>query len=51
MSKLTIIGLIGLVFVILLSAVVAFAGGQAVYTAPFSIPFTVCILIGLGRKK
>ncbi|HXC03301.1 MAG TPA: hypothetical protein VNZ86_01040 [Bacteroidia bacterium] len=51
MSKLILIGLIGLAFVILISIITVLAGGHAIYTAPFSFPFAVCILIGLTRKK
>jgi hypothetical protein len=51
MSKLTRIGLYGLVFVILLTSVTVLCGGYAIYTGPLAIPFTVLILIGISRKK
>jgi hypothetical protein len=51
MNKLTRIGLLGLVFVILLTSVVVCCGGYAIYTGPLSIPFAVLILIGFSKKR
>jgi cytochrome b561 len=51
MSRLTRIGLFGLLFILLLSGIVKFCGGYAVYTAPFGIPFAVMILIGLTKRN
>jgi hypothetical protein len=51
MNLLIRIGIIGFVFVAILTSVVVACGGYAIYTGPLAIPFTVLILIGLNKKR
>lgn len=51
MPKIFKAGLIGFIIVSVISLCMAVAGGEAIYTAPFTMPFAVLMLIGWSMRE